>query len=73
MLETAALLMKGTDTAAEYEKGLEGKRVAIVCKSVQMEELNNSGMARALRIPLPADKGQQQERSTSSSRRKSPH
>ncbi len=46
VLETAALLIKGTDTAAEYE-GLEGKRVAIVCKSVQMEELNNSGMARA--------------------------
>ena len=47
VLETAALLIKGTDTAAEYE-GLSGKRVAIVCKSVYMEELNNSGMARAL-------------------------
>ncbi len=47
VFETAALLIKGTDTAAEYE-GLEGKRVAIICKSVQMEELNNSGMARAL-------------------------
>jgi hypothetical protein len=46
-LTSGALLWSGYDVPAEFD-GLKDKRVAIVCKSVQMEELNNSGMARAL-------------------------
>jgi hypothetical protein len=46
-LTSAALLWNGYDLPAEFE-GLKDKKVAVVCKSVQMEELNNSGMARAL-------------------------
>jgi hypothetical protein len=47
VLQTAAFLIRGTDTAAEYD-GLTDKRVAVICKSEQMEELSNNGMARAL-------------------------
>lgn len=47
VLQSAALLIKGTDTAAEFD-GLEGKKVAVVCKMVDMVDLSNSSTARSL-------------------------
>lgn len=47
VLQSAALLIKGTDTAAEFD-GLEGKKVAVVCKMVDMVDLSNSTTARSL-------------------------
>jgi hypothetical protein len=46
-LMSAGLLLSGYDIPPEYE-GLKDKKVAVVCKMVTMEELNNSGTARAL-------------------------
>ena len=46
-LTSGALLWSGYDLPADFE-GLQDKKVAVVCKSVQMEELNNTGMTRAL-------------------------
>jgi hypothetical protein len=47
VLQTAALLIKGTDAAPEFD-GLEGKKVAVVCKMVNMVDLSNSSTARSL-------------------------
>ena len=47
VLQTGLLLINGTDTPAEFS-GLEGKRVAVVCKMVDNVDLSNSTTARSL-------------------------
>ncbi len=47
VLQTAAFLIVGTDLPADYD-GLEDKKVAIVCKMVNMVELSNSSTGRSL-------------------------
>jgi hypothetical protein len=46
-LTSGALLWSGYDVPAEFD-GLKDKKVAVVCKSVQMEEFSNNGMNRTL-------------------------
>jgi hypothetical protein len=47
VLQSGALLIWGTDMPAEYD-GLSGKRVAVVCRMVNMVDLSNSSTARSL-------------------------
>ncbi len=47
MAQTMAYLVNGTNMEAEYE-GLEGKKVAVVCRALSGQEFRNAGAAKAL-------------------------